>query len=221
RGNRCNGSVPPVDVIHLHHGVWIVNGAPTYAAGEEKTMFRSPEGFAYPYSTTDQWSMSYMIHNLTPQPTSVCLPYDPGFIPLTWRYAKHIISVRTQWMDVIGGIYPVFDVHKGSGTNGTFTYPDQQPGAPPSFENNWTVPQDETIVWMTGHLHPGGLNDSLWDTRLVNGKPKKVLLFSSRAHYFEPAGTVSWDVAMMTTPPAYRVKVKAGDVLSISATYDS
>ena len=29
--------VPRVDVIHLHHGVWIVNGGPTFAAGEEKT----------------------------------------------------------------------------------------------------------------------------------------------------------------------------------------
>jgi plastocyanin len=221
RGNRCDGSVPPVDVIHLHHGVWIVNGAPTYAAGEEKTMFRSPQGFGYSYSTTDQWTLSYMIHDLTPNPTSVCLTYDLGFIPLTSKYAKHIITVRTQWMDVIGGLYPVFDVHKGSGTNGRFTYPDQQPGAPASLENNWNVPQDETIVWMTGHLHPGGLYDSLWDTRIVNGRPRKVLLFSSRAHYFEPAGTVSWDVAMITTPPNYRVKVRQGDVLSISATYDS
>jgi plastocyanin len=220
-GSKCNGSVPRVDVIHLHHGVWIVNGAPTYAAGEEKTQFKSPEGFGYPYAPTDQWSLSYMIHNLTPQPTSVCLTYDLGFIPATSKFAKHIIGVRTQWMDVVGTIYPVFDVHQGSGTNGTFTYPDQDPTAPASFDNNWRVPQDETIVWMTGHLHPGGLYDSLWDTRIVNGKPKKVLLFNSRAHYFEPAGSVSWDVSMMTTPPNYRVKVKAGDVLSISASYDS
>lgn len=30
--------VPRVDVIHLHHGVWIINGYPTFAAGEEKTI---------------------------------------------------------------------------------------------------------------------------------------------------------------------------------------
>ena len=29
--------VPRVDVIHLHHGVWLANGYPTFAAGEEKT----------------------------------------------------------------------------------------------------------------------------------------------------------------------------------------
>jgi plastocyanin len=48
-----------------------------------------------------------------------------------------------------------------------------------------------------------------------------VLLFRSRAHYFEPAGSVSWDVAMMGTPANYRVAVKAGDVISLTATYDS
>ena len=46
-------------------------------------------------------------------------------------------------------------------------------------------------------------------------------LFRSRAKYFEPAGAVSWDVAMGVTPPEWRVGVKAGDVLSVNATYDS
>jgi plastocyanin len=48
-----------------------------------------------------------------------------------------------------------------------------------------------------------------------------VHLFRSRARYFEPAGAVSWDVAMEATPPSWRVGVKRGDVLSVSATYDS
>jgi plastocyanin len=87
--------------------------------------------------------------------------------------------------------------------------------------NQWVVPKDETIVGMVGHLHPGGLYDSMYDTRVVNGVPKTVLLFRSRAHYFEPAGNVSWDVAMMGTPPDYRVAVKAGDVISVNGTYDS
>src|SRR4051794_20900897 len=32
---RPDGSVPRVDVIHLHHGVWLVGLQPTFAAGEE------------------------------------------------------------------------------------------------------------------------------------------------------------------------------------------
>ena len=35
-----NGSVPRVDVIHLHHGVWLKNLQPLFAAGEEKTESR-------------------------------------------------------------------------------------------------------------------------------------------------------------------------------------
>ena len=41
------------------------------------------------------------------------------------------------------------------------------------------------------------------------------MIFRSRAHYFEPAGAVSWDVAMMGTPANYRVAVKAGDVITV------
>ena len=41
-----DGTVPRVDVIHLHHAVWLAGPAndlrPTWAAGEEKTIFRTP-----------------------------------------------------------------------------------------------------------------------------------------------------------------------------------
>ena len=39
-----DGSVPRVDVIHLHHGVWLKNCQPLFAAGEEKTTFSAPPG---------------------------------------------------------------------------------------------------------------------------------------------------------------------------------
>ena len=42
----------------------------------------------------------------------------------------------------------------------------------------------------------------------------------SDAHYYEPAGAVSWDVAMTATRPDWRVHLKAGDVVSVNATYD-
>jgi plastocyanin len=46
-------------------------------------------------------------------------------------------------------------------------------------------------------------------------------LFKSVAKYWEPAGAVSWDVAMTATDPHWRVHVKAGDELNLSATYDT
>src|SRR5436190_1886544 len=56
----ANHKVPRVDVIHLHHGVWIMNGYPTFAAGEEKTIFDAPQGYGYHYDPSDRWIMNYM-----------------------------------------------------------------------------------------------------------------------------------------------------------------
>jgi hypothetical protein len=72
-------------------------------------------------------------------------------------------------------------------------------------------------VGTAGHLHPGGLYDDLTVTR--NGVTKR--LFRSEAKYFEPAGAVSWDVSMTATKPDWRVALKAGDVVNVSATYDT
>jgi plastocyanin len=61
----------------------------------------------------------------------------------------------------------------------------------------------------------------LWtDLKLTRGG-RTVRLFRSVAKYFEPAGAVSWDVAMTTTPRDWKVQLRRGDVLSVSGTYDS
>ena len=46
---RLNGTIPRVDVLHLHHAVWLINGAPTFAAGEEKTNVQLPQGYGWRY----------------------------------------------------------------------------------------------------------------------------------------------------------------------------
>ena len=48
---REDGTVPRVDVIHLHHGVWLIDFKPPFAAGEEKTDFTAPPGFGWRYKT--------------------------------------------------------------------------------------------------------------------------------------------------------------------------
>jgi hypothetical protein len=214
-----NGKVPRVDVIHLHHGVWIVNGAPEFAAGEEKTTVRAPAGYGWRYRTTDMWLMNHMIHNLTPDATDVYITYDLQFIPDTDPRAAAMKQIRTLWLDVTGPPhpYPVFDVHRGAGgRDGRYTFP-RESKRPGYTLNRYTVKQDGVLLGGAGHLHPGGLWADLYLTR----GGRTVRLFRSRAHYFEPAGAVSWDVAMETTPPGWRVGVKKGDVLSVQATYDS
>ena len=132
-----NGKVPPVDVIHLHHAVWLINRPgdayrPTWAAGEEKTIFRTPKGFGWHFKTSDQWLLNHMIHNLFPTPTSVYITWEMTFIPDGTPAAKGMKEVKTQWLDVEGGkAYPVFDVLQGTGHGGQYTFPDDNPNAYP------------------------------------------------------------------------------------------
>lgn len=81
---RKDGSVPRVDVIHLHHGVWLNQFGPLFAAGEEKTAAIAPPGHGWRYRTTDG---------------------APA--------AQGIQEIRTAWLDTVGGFYPVFDASGG------------------------------------------------------------------------------------------------------------
>jgi plastocyanin len=221
-----NGKVPPVDVLHLHHGVWAVATrrdatAPLFperfiAAGEEKTALELPDGYGFRYSPNDIWYLNYMIHDLTAKPFTVSITYDVDFVPATSPKASTMKDVHPIWLDVQNGkVYPVFDALKGSGTNGRFTYPDDDPTA--ARVNAYTVPTDGVLVKTFGHLHPGGLFDTFSVTRASQTKD----IFTSKAKYYEPAGAVSWDVSMTTTPNDWEVAVKAGDTLRLSTTYDT
>jgi plastocyanin len=88
--------------------------------------------------------------------------------------------------------------------------------SPADTRNSRTVGEDETLIWSAGHVHPGGLHTSLYDTR----DGQKVELFRSKAEYYDPAGPVSWDMSMTATPPDYRVGLRKGDKLTVEATYD-
>jgi len=275
---RDDGSVPPVDVIHLHHGVWLkvdlnalgaggnrrrgggsttttapdetttTTAAPAagnndsivtrygqifFASGEEKTQMILPPGYGYPYKASDKWVINYMLHNLLSTPDSVSIVYDLDFIPSSAPESKTVKVARPIWNDVEAGkIYPVFDALKGSGKDGLFTYPDDQPDAYKgrSEANKWVVDKDMVLLGTAGHLHPGGLYTDMYVTRPGAGAGAtdaakgsiagdKAHLFRSEAVYYEPAGAVSWDVSMTATPADWRVSLKKGDTISINATY--
>lgn len=240
---RPNGTVPPVDVTHLHHGVWINDSAGRgmdrgsatfFAAGEEKTIMKLPVGYGYPYRADDKWTINYMIHNLTPGASKVFITYDIDFVPSTAPEAADLVAARPIWMDVQqGSIYPVFDVLKGTGTGGRYTYPDDAVNPYPNGrpKNEWTVDRDSVLLGTAGHLHPGGLYDDLYLDRAgavgalgssaVAATPGTAHLFRSIAKYYEPAGAVSWDVSMTGTPADWRVQVHPGDKLRINTTYDT
>ena len=221
-----SGKSPSVKVVHLHHAVWLVGDDPlklnpTFAAGEEKTYFNAPRGFGWRYTTKQTWMINHMIHGLTSQPQEVYITYKLWFIPDSAPEAADITPIRTQWMDVQGlKPYPVFNVQRGSGTNGRFTFPDdaKDPYAGVGYERNrWTATHDGTMVVTAGHLHPGGLWTDLMITR--DGVTRRI--FRSRANYYEPRGPVSWDLSLSGSGEQWRVNFKKGDVLSTSATYET
>jgi plastocyanin len=224
-----DGRVPRVDILHLHHAVWVVNGNPQFAVGEEKSIVQMPKGFGWRSLPSDHWLVNDMLHDLTPQPAKVYLVWRIDFVPDTAPSAAAMHTVRTQWMSVAGPptpvgissyIYPVFNALRGMGHNGRYTFPDQAKGAQRdviSPSQTWTPSRPETLIGTVGHLHPGGLYTDLD----VQRGDRQRRLFRSKAHYYEPAGEVSWDVAMSGTPPDWRVKVRPGDTLSVHATYNT
>ena len=121
-----------------------------------------------------------------------------------------MIPAHPVWMDVQNGsIYPVFDALRGTGDGVTYTYPDQATdpydGGPATEQ--WTVDRDGVLVATAGHLHPGGLHTDLY----VDAATARRRTCSSReAKYYEPAGAVSWDVAMTATQPGLARAVQEG-----------
>jgi hypothetical protein len=244
---KCCGAIPRVDVVHLHHGVWLSDGKagkgegngdidgfyPFIASGEEKTVYGFPSGYGYPVSASDHWIFNYMIHNLTNVGKKVYVTYDMDYLPATAPAAQNIKTVHPIWMDVEDHhIYPVFDVKKGSGKNGKYTFPDmaKHPYGAGAPLNQFTVDHPGTLVATAGHVHPGGLYTDLDLIRpgatpsngaIAGGEPNSTRLFQSNAHYWDPRGPISWDMAMTATPADWRPQVQPGDTLRVSATYET
>src|SRR4051794_1949034 len=164
-----NGKVPRVDILHLHHGVWLMRGETTFAAGEEKTITQFPQGFGYRYSPKDPWMVNYMLHNLIPNRASVYLTWDVDFVPAKAAKAAGIREVKPLWMDVSGpSNYPVFDARRGRGAGGRYTFPDDAVGDERKdigAQHQFHATKDMTLVAAGGHLHPGGLYVDLKQTR--------------------------------------------------------
>jgi plastocyanin len=236
---------PSVWDLHLHHVVWLAPGgfAPTFASGEEKTEPKMPEGYGFRVGGDATWGVNYMIHSLNAsEGRKVYMTWQIDWVPVTSPSAADIKPVTIHWLDVAGlpQIYPVFDAERGFDSNGDgkFVFPDEVPTDPsePGYEErhkisptrNWTVPPGGvTLVFGAGHLHPGGSHVDLQVARDLDGSGtpgdspgETKQLFRSNAHYYEPAGAVSWDVSMEATRPDWRIKLKAGDKVSINVTYD-
>jgi hypothetical protein len=237
-----DGTIPRVDIVHLHHGVWastrtIGNFIPFFAAGEEKTEFQLPTGYGMRIQANDTWILNHMLHNLTPQAKEVYVVWDVDYIPAASAEAQGMKQAAPIWLDVMinqRAAYPVFNIQQNFGARNAqtgqreCTYPRQrcatfdpygktQPGNGRGYE--WTVPPQwaGTFIAMGGHVHPGGLRVQADLVRNEQARP----MFTSEAVYFDKKGPISWDMAMTVTKPGWRAQVRAGDKVRINATYDT
>ncbi|MFL5887366.1 MAG: hypothetical protein ACJ77M_20035 [Thermoleophilaceae bacterium] len=187
-----DGSVPPVEQVHLHHGTWLAEpeygSGPTFAAGEEKTIFPFPRGYGMPIKATDQWQLLYMVHSAVQQPLEAYIVYDIDFIPKAKAEAAGIKPAYPVWLDVRPSAYPVFNVQRDfGGPDNLCTWPREQCAAHDPFGKSFIgqgqpgnskgtdlklPPAGEqfgragpfkggTLIGLGGHLHPGGIQNEI------------------------------------------------------------
>jgi plastocyanin len=234
---------PSVWDLHLHHVVWLrPNGGPTFASGEEKTIASMPEGYGLKVAGNGNWLLNYMIHSLNASKgRQVYITWQIDWVPASSPTGATMKDTTVQWMDVAGKhVYPVFDARRDYDLDGdgNFTFPDDVPTDPdlPGYQErenisqtgNWTLNQDRTLVFASGHLHPGGKHVDIDVSRdgpdagtVPGDTPSETKpIFTSRARYYEPAGPISWDVAMKATRRDWRIALKAGDKVTTHVTYN-
>lgn len=251
-----DGEVPPIEEIHLHHGTWLnltdnYGAGPFAAAGEEKTIFPFPRGYGMPVKATDQWQLLYMIHSAVQTPQLVYITYDVDFIPQAAGERLGLQPAYPIWLDVRPSGYPVFNVQRGYGGDGTCTWPREEcaafdpwgkvipgQGAPPNAPGtDWAFPpagsklgritdfRGGTLIGIGGHLHPGGLTNDIDLVR--DGMAKRI--YTGEAIYWDRddptqvgGPPTSWDFSMeITGLPTWGVRVEPGDILRSNATYDT
>src|SRR5438132_9423250 len=191
---RPDGTVPPVEQVHLHHGTLLSEPkygegeGPFLATGEEKTIFSFPRGYGLPVRATDQWQLIYMVHSAVPNTMEVYITYDVDFIPQAKAQQLGIKPAYPIWLDVRQGAgYPVFNVQRKFGRNGTCTWPAQQCAAHDPWGNKFVgqglpgngkgkdfqLPRSGgslgginhftggTLIGIGGHVDPGGVQNDI------------------------------------------------------------
>jgi hypothetical protein len=128
---RADGTVPPVEQVHLHHGTWLsqpdYGSGPFFAAGEEKTIAPFPRGFGMPIKRTDTWLLLYMVHSAVSQPMETYITYEIDFIPKEQGDQLGMKPAYPVWLDVRPSGYPVFNVQREfGGKDDECTWPREQ-----------------------------------------------------------------------------------------------
>ncbi len=247
-GNCC-GAIPRVDVIHLHHGVWLSNGAdgagegngtpagfyPVHGRGRGEDDLPASQGLRV--SDRRQGLLGPQLHDPQPdlaaQPRSTSPTTSTSSRPTRPRRRESSPSTRSGWTSSPTTSIPC------STSTATAAVTACSPSrtwrktrtARARRCNMFTVDHPGTLIGTAGHVHPGGLYDELDAIRPdAHPQPRRAPRAPSptRCGCSAPtpitgtsAGPISWDMAMKATAPDWRARVNAGDQLRISTTYET
>ena len=182
-----------------------------------------PKGYGYPLKATDGLLLNHMIHNLTPMPTQVYMVYADRLRAegLARRRAGSGRCGRSGW--TCRAATSIRSSTSARAPAGRAASPIRTtPGTPTAAVRSgtsgsstgracWSPPPATCI--------PGGLHTDL-KVRAAAAGPRR--LFRSVAKYFEPAGAVSWDVAMTGHAAGLAREGPQGRrALASTATYDT
>ncbi len=208
---RADGTVPPVEQVHLHHGTWLstpdYGSGPFFAAGEEKTIAPFPKGYGMPVKATDTWLLLYMVHSAVSQPMETYITYDIDFVPQAKGDELGLKPAYPVWLDVRPAGYPVFNAQRGFGAGSTCTWPKEecarfdpygkkivgqgQAGNGLGTDLKLPAPGESlgragpfkggTLIGIGGHLHPGGLQNEIDLVR--GGRAQRI--YTGKAAYWD------------------------------------
>ena len=210
--------------VHLHHAVWLnpykedmtcdeFDGSLPdfdrfFATGKESTKVDLPSGYGYLWDpqisqpatqSAPWWALIAHLDGMAGAP-DVFIQFDLSFVPANKR---KLTPVKTVWLDVRNcRSDPVYDVPRNTSAR--------------VHHKSWTyrMPRSGRFVFLGGHLHDGGLRLAL--TNRSSGRK----VFTSRPTY-GMAGERWYLTKMSTYSRAPGMKVARGDLLRLTAVYDS
>ena len=175
-----------------------------------------PRGFGWRYSPDDKWLLNHMIHNLLPNRDKVYITYDIDFVPDSSPAAKKIQHGARRCGSTSRAARPTrcSTSTAAAVATGASPTPTTRPARTAAGRRATRRSSRATACWSG---RPGtstrAASTPISSSRAAGARST---CSAREAHYWEPAGAVSWDVAMTATTPKWRVKVKRGDVLSVS-----
>ncbi len=167
--------------------------------------------------------MNHMIHNLTPSPADVFITYDLDFIP-SGTPADQDVSDVAHGLARRHGRRSLSRLRRAQGRRAAATSATPTPTRRPQLRGHrLTANQLDGRGGRRARRHRGPPASGRAVDR-PEGHPRRDARCRCSARGRSTSsrpGAVSWDVAMTATPEDWRVAVRRGDVLSVSATYDT